>query len=44
MSYSFEVFENRLTVNCWGDSKTPLEITATVGDYSTSVKLGLEGL
>lgn len=44
MGYSFTQAENRITVNCWAASETPLSITAMVGGYSASVKLRLEGL
>lgn len=44
MSYSFTQDGNVLTVNCWAESKTPLTITATAGEYAASVKLRLEGL
>lgn len=44
-AYSYTVYGyNRLTVTCFGYSETPLTITATAGDYTESVSVGLEGI
>jgi hypothetical protein len=41
-AYSYTVNGNRISVTCFGYSETPLTITATSGEYSESVSVGLE--
>ena len=43
-SCSVSAERNRLTVNCWGGSATPLTITAESGGVSAQITLALEGL
>ena len=43
-AYTVEESGNSLTITCWGGSTTPLTVTASYGEYSTSAEIYLKGI
>lgn len=43
-AYTAEIEENSVKITCWGGSTTPLTVTASYGEYSTSAEIYLKGI
>ena len=43
-AYTAEMAGNTVKITCWGGSTTPLTVTASYGEYSTSAEIGLKGI
>ena len=44
MSYTATEAGNSTQITCWSASDAPLKVTATFGEYTASVEIGLEGI
>ena len=44
MSYTATEAGNSTQITCWTASKSPLKVTASFGEYKSSVEIGLEGI
>lgn len=44
MSYTATEAGNSTQITCWSASDAPLNVTATFGEYTASVEIGLEGI
>lgn len=44
MSYTAKEAENSTQITCWSASDMPLVVTASFGEYTASIEIGLEGI